>query len=707
MTNDSELIRLLLNHGAKPNSYFPTRLRDSPADAAIKMFVLGNPGVGKSTLVKAVSTKGSGFSRIKQRFTKVTDVEEMTAGIIPYDIHSEALGRVTMFDFAGHREFYAGHDALLHNSMRGSPSIITLVVDMSEGEGKIRETVRYWMQFISNHSCEEGPNPLLVIIGSHAEKLPASETKLKSELIRSLVNSQGLVNIIYAGLVILDCRYSESSSMSHLRSLLSGSCKSFRISKEMAIAHHSFLVFLLDRFREEVAVIFGEVQEALEFNLHNNKRMYLECVKSSDPLEMCEKLNERGNMLFMKNQECLENSWIVLDKAVLLSRVNGVIFAPEGFKEHHNLSTDTGVVPVSKLAAVFSNLNSDMVTRFLCHLEFCHEVTDPEILCLLQANSDTPERFLFFPGLVDLDTPTDVWQPNDQFGYHSGWLLKCSRSEQFFSARFLQVLLLRLAYSLAFAPSSLDCQILPRSCRVWKRGISWSIRSGVEIIIEVIDQKQVVAVMRCFKSQTKAIIDLIKTRSTIIGHVLKIKKSLCPAVNVEEKLLHPECVVQYPPFATKRNPVSIKEIAQAVIEGNACVLDESRALLALDTLLFFEPYADLGEQILQEFFDTVTSQEIMDDFIYRIAKKYDIAKCLLKKIENLIAILELPPSTIHVANPQHPPGDIHKLARVFKLWRDEMGKEGTIVNLRKKLDQFSVFAGRNPMELTGWYSRIF
>ena len=98
MTNDSELIRLLLNHGAKPNSCFPTHLRDSPADAAIKMFVLGNPGVGKSTLVKAVNTKGSGFSRIKQRFTKVTDVEEKTAGIIPYDIHSEALGRVTMFD---------------------------------------------------------------------------------------------------------------------------------------------------------------------------------------------------------------------------------------------------------------------------------------------------------------------------------------------------------------------------------------------------------------------------------------------------------------------------------------------------------------------------------------------------------------------------------------------------------------------------------
>ena len=703
ITNNPQLIRLLLNYGAKP---FPARLQDSPADADIKMFFLGNPGVGKSTLVKALSIKGSRFSRIKHRFTKVIDVDEKTAGIIPHDIQSEALGRVTMYDFAGHQEFYAGHDALLHNSMKGSPSIIILVFDMSKEEEKIRETVQYWLQFISNHcaSIKEGPNPYLVTIGSHAEKVSTSERKLKSKLIESSVKGHGLDdNFIFVDHVNLDCRYAESSSMSHLRSLLSRSCKSFRSSKEMAIALRSFLVFLLDEFREKVAVTYGEAQTALMNNLHSDKHVYLEFVKSFDPLEMCEKLNERGNIMFLKNQECLDNSWLILDKAILLSQINGVIFAPEGFKEHHhNLSTNTGVVPVSKLTTVFPDLNSDMITQFLCHLEFCHEVTDQEILSLLQANSDTPERFLFFPGLVDLDTPPDVWQPSDHFGYHSGWLLKCSSSEQFFSARFLQVLLLRLAYSLAFAPSSLDCQILPRSCRVWKRGISWSIRSGVEIIVEVIDQKQVMAVMRCFKSQTKAIVDLIKTRSAIIGNVLEVKKSLCPAVNVEEKLLHPECVVQYPPFTTKRNPVSITEIAQAVIEGNACVLDESRALLELNTLLFFEPYTDLGEQILQEFFDTVASQEITDEFIYCIADKYDIAKCLLMKMENLIAFLELSPSRLRVSNPQHCLDDIHKLARVFKLWRDEMGKEGTRTNLRKKLDQFSVFAGRNPMELTGW-----
>ena len=46
----------------------------------------------------------------------------------------------------------------------------------------------------------------------------------------------------------------------------------------------------------------------------------------------------------------------------------------------------------------------------------------------------------------------------------------------------------------------------------------------------------------------------------------------------------------------------------------------------------------------------------------------------------------------------------HGLLQVFHLWRDRMGKEGTQKNFRKKLDQFSVFAGRNPLELiTGKY----
>ena len=389
MTNDPSLIRLLLYHGAKPTSSRLSHLRDTTADAATNMFIVGNPGAGKSTFIKSFSTSGNTFARIKHRFAKVTAIEEKTAGIIPCDIEIKGLGRVTAYDFAGHREFYAGHDTLLQNSMRGSASIVLLVINMSEEESKIKEATQYWVQFISNHTSESGPNPHLVIIGSHAEGLSSREVKTKANLMKSVVNSHNLCGITFAGQVIADCRYAESSSMSQLRSILSQSCKSIRSQEKISTAQHSLLVFLLDRFKNEAAVTYGQVSEALRESFNNENYAYLECVKSSDPLELCDQLSKRGNILFMKNQACLEKSWIVFDKASLLSQVNGVIFAPEGFKEHQDISTRSGLVPQSKLVSLFPNLNADMITQFLCHLEFCHEVMDEEILSLLHNTQST------------------------------------------------------------------------------------------------------------------------------------------------------------------------------------------------------------------------------------------------------------------------------------------------------------------------------
>ena len=172
LAREPEHLRLLLKFGAIPNDsimskWFPKDFKNQPADMAIKMFILGNPGAGKSTFVKSLQIEGTMFSRIKHRFTKVTDVDERTAGIIPYDIQSKVLGRVTLCDFAGHREFYAGHDALLQNSMTTSPSIIALVIDMRGEEGQIREVLQYWFEFINSHSTERTSEPHLVVIGSH------------------------------------------------------------------------------------------------------------------------------------------------------------------------------------------------------------------------------------------------------------------------------------------------------------------------------------------------------------------------------------------------------------------------------------------------------------------------------------------------------------------------------------------------------------
>ena len=684
MTDDPSLIRILLFHGAKPTSRVPSHLQETTADAATNMFIVGNPGAGKSTFIKSFTTSGNAFTRIKHRFAKVTAVEEKTAGIIPCDIEIRGLGRVTAYDFAGHREFYAGHDALLQNSMRGSASIVLLVINMSEEESKIKEATQYWVQFISNHTSESGPNPHLVIIGSHAEGLSSREVKTKANLMKSVVNSHNLCGITFAGQVVIDCRYAESSSMSLLRSILSQSYQSIRSQEKISTAQHSLLVFLLDRFKNEAAVTYGQASEALRASVTNSYYAYLECVKSSDPLELCDELGKRGNILFMKNQACLEKSWIVFDKASLLSQVNGVIFAPEGFKEHQDISNRSGLVPQSKLVSLFPNLNADMITQFLCHLEFCHEVTDEEVLSLLhntQSTSAEKERLLFFPGLVDLDIPADIWLPNDEFVYHSGWILKCSKPEQFFSSRFLQVLLLRLAYSLAFAPCTVVDHKLPRNIQVWKCGISWKSTSGIEVVIQVIDQKQVMVIMRCFEY---SMTEFLRTRSAIIGKVLDAKQSLCPAVEVEEKFLHPESITTYPlDIYSPSRAVRIDAVAQSVVEAGVAVVDEAGQMMKLNSLLYFEPYANHGLETLESLFRCDAPDQTTDPSVDSITQH------LHENIEDAIATLHLPAK------------EVSKL-------RDEICCPELDMNgLRNRLDQHSVFSGRSPLDLcTSKYSYL-
>ena len=703
MTDKPELIRLLLSSGAKPTtSCFPSHLRDNSTDMAINMFVLGNPGAGKSTFVKALSTEGQGFSRIKHQFTKVRDVDKKTAGIIPYDIHSKALGRLSLYDFAGHKEYYAGHDALLHNTITNSPSIVTLVVDMRDEEGKIRETLQYWFQFINNHSSEGGPKPHLLIIGSHADETPPSEAKQKSKVLESVASSYNFDSITFAGQIVIDCRYAESSSMTKLRSKFSQICHTLRSSEEMAAAHHSFLVFLLDRFRDSLAVTFSDATEELRHKMNNDKHAYLECVKSSDPLEMCEKLNERGNILFMKNKENPENSWIVLNKAILLSKVNGVIFAPEGFKEHQkSLSTSTGVVPLSKLAPLFPNIDSDMITQFLCHLEFCQEIKDVGLVSLLategQSSPTADERYLFFPGLVHLDTPQDVIASSaSNLDYNSGWVLQCSKSEQFFSSRFLQVLLLRLAFLFALAPTdppTTDHLALHRKCSVWKNGIYWVNRSGGEAIVEIINLRQVVVIVRSELEK----IELVRLRSSIIKTVTNAKEEFCSIVLVRESLFLPEDAAVYPLDPSKVTGVSITEVAATITEGKKFVINEKNQRVELEKLICFEPYAYLGELLLQQLYseDVTEGQEITDELLTNFAKR------TYKNIDKYCTILEQEFDE-HASHE-----GVRGLLQVFQLWRDKMGKEGTQRSFKEKLDQFSVFARRNPLKLiTGTNIRV-
>ena len=82
------------------------------AERITRVFVIGNPGAGKSSLVETLKRE----DRLNFfRTVSETSVPPHTADIIPSIYRSKHYGRVLFYDFAGDPEYYSSHAAILEN----------------------------------------------------------------------------------------------------------------------------------------------------------------------------------------------------------------------------------------------------------------------------------------------------------------------------------------------------------------------------------------------------------------------------------------------------------------------------------------------------------------------------------------------------------------------------------------------------------------
>ena len=702
MTDDPGVIRELIECGANPEKILGELPKNCPkqsTELAVKVFVVGEKGAGKSTLTKALSLQKGILAYVVNWFAKVSGVDANTAGIIPHDIQSERFGHTILYDFAGHKEFYASHSTMLRNAAVGSTAaIILLVVDLRESDEEIIRSIRSWLHLISTAyrmHISSGSKSHVIVVGSRAD-VPKSKENIprKSNNITSLFP---MPDVDFVGFVAVDCRYAVSSSMTELCQYLSESCRTVRNQAKANFSCHFFFLYLLQTYQGSPAVLVRTV--VTDFQKPQSKTLteYVpEIHNLSQVQRFCEEMNEKGNVLLLRNEATFKESWVILNQGALLSQVTGTIFAPEdsGFKEYREIANTTGVVPFSKLEGVFPNLDPKMLVQFLCHLEFCHEITDHEGLQLLQAasGSTTPnERWFFFPGLVKIDTPDRVWEADDKLVYQSGWLLECCLSHQFFTPHFLQILLLRLAFSFALALEdshiSHDHPALQRKCSVWKNGIYWSNRDGVQCLVQIKD-RQVLVMLRCPKGAVHEL-GCIHLRSLVVRKVLGTLEQLSSNISTNEIILHPSDV-RYPLNQVVEQFI-IREIAVVLTEAKPSAMSSTGHNTAtLEDLLHFEPYAKLSQHILEELFsESNGDRKISDEYLRHIAHRVRNNK---DKFINLFEHLITKHFEQRKQEPPPLPGD---LVQVMQVWRDH--SEGIYKCLRRELDQFSVFAGRNPL----------
>ena len=312
---------------------------------------------------------------------------------------------------------------------------------------------------------------------------------------------------------------------------------------------------------------------------------------------------------------------MVVEKEALLREVNGTLFAPENFRQYRQVASNTGIVPITTLEELFPQYSSEMLIGCLESMEFCHPVD----LSTLQATNLKPTstslpsgaNHLFFPSLVKEHRPGDL--PSPRFG----WCLGCSDPHQFFSNRFLHVLLLRLAFT--FPLTSKDRSLSPslcgleRQCEVWQKGIFWTNNSGESTIVEIVDLNRWVIVLVSEKTREAA-----QTCSSVIRMILDLQHQLCSAVTTCECLISPSLLDRYPFDALPDTDLfDLPTVARSMLLYHKFLLDKSKGTnkLSTDDALSCEPYYLLQpSSVCQLFNQSMASQPVPDPLLQEVLR---------------------------------------------------------------------------------------
>ena len=669
-----------------------------PLEGAFKIFVLGNHAAGKSTLAKVIENKIiSLFGSFAGRWRNISkdDVEPLTAGIVPVSVESRRLGQIVIYDMAGQHQYYSSHAALLRNLVSSSASMFLVVVSLNQSKEGIVRQLQYWNSFIAN-CCTSAGKPPTVAVFSHADEVTEEKPEVKSsDALKGLAHSEASNS--FCEVVTLDSRKVASGGLTRISNIVAECCSKFRQTFQVDFAVHLLYAFISSRLAGEIACTVSELQSVIKqqqgedsFAFKLEDREFLP-TNTSELSQHLATLSDKGQFLFLRNARKVEDSWVVINQAVLLSEVNGTVFAPDKFKQHHDIANSTGVVPFSKVRKVFPKRDPDLVVAFLRHLEFCQEISESEVFLIttrhFRCSCGPVERFFFFPALVSEERPSEAGSAIETPSYRCGWILQCSQTHQFLTPQFLHVLLVRLAFSFALASDSTHevqtSPVLERRCCVWTNGICWLNRKGVETTVEVTEQSTVVSLtISCLTGRE---MECVMHRRQVIECILETREELSPVVTMKESLIHPGCLTT-PTSLSSLQLYSLSELAEALVDDESVLVSQpGKTMVEVEQLLHFEPYFCFSLEMLRVLFAEENSEEIVPETFFDV-----VSKTAHTKVDHLKQLFSI--DSIKLQRDQ--PG--YQCKQVFLEWKENT-QTPTYRALRSALDKYSVFCGRNPL----------
>ena len=529
-----------------------------PVDSYVNVLLLGNPGAGKSTLSHVIIDTATG-SIVLGTFRNVKGVEPCTAGIIPYKLQHKTLGNIILHDFAGHSEYYSSHSAVIENLLQGSGGVFLIVVNIIE-KGAVKQ-LHQWLTVVRNEEQKTFDQCHVIVVVSHVDEISNSiERRKREEEIPEIIGRERCDS------VYLDCRKLGGSGMGSFFNKLSSACESIRRARGTYLSLYLHEMYRLLEERKENILSLSDVMSAAKDN--DSYVLPNEDKKTSNLLYS---LDSIGLIKVLKSEDKV---WVVVNKGILLSEVDGILFAPKTFKEHVDIASNTGIVSVSGLTRLFPDYDPDMLICFLRNMELCQEM-NPSFLRMTNLHQLTvgeseegkmeirEERLLFFPCLLFSDRPDQMTSQVYQFG----WCLQCTGEHHFFPPRYFHVLSLHLAYKFSLPQGK---ERLNRYCTFWRNGLHWFDGHGIGVLVEIVDDSQCVLVLMSYEEGYSD--NMACIRRKVISEITSIYKESCPSLKVEELVIDPE-ELSYPVKTPRERTVySVHSILSAIVEGRPFIV---------------------------------------------------------------------------------------------------------------------------------------
>ena len=511
-TYNTELNKQIISMGGISTSSF--------LNLYTNIFILGNSGVGKSTLAQVIIERCRD-SPIFGRFRNIKGVKRYTAGIISHKLEHKELGNIILHDFAGHSHYHFSHIAVLENLLQNSAAVFIIVINICDREASTH--LKQWQMFIKNLRSENAHR--VIVVASHIDCIPASESRARYKQLLQCIDSK---DSMFSDLVTLNCRKLDGDKLVSFIKILSNECDLIRnnfTTRKMNLYCHLLYPFLQQKRKsvytlEELIISYTKEDYSL-MDKRDQKRI----------IKLLPDLHSTGLIMFFGNDETPLNSWVVADKNILLHEVNGTLFAPETFKEHRHVFSNTGVITQSSLSQLFPYYPKELLCQFLVSLELCIDISSD-----IDRNVGDDEKLFFFPAL----TTTSGRPEENDTKYQFGWCLKCTADCDFLTSYFFHVLLMQLAFNHALpidnAPIDNAKQklILNRTCTVYRNGIRW-LRNGVTTLVELVDDNRCVILFISCKEGSE--INMMDRRYKIIQNILILHKQHCSTISVKEFLI--------------------------------------------------------------------------------------------------------------------------------------------------------------------------